>query len=515
MDGNTAVAASGEVRLLLAAALSQAADAVVLSDLDGTILYANAAFGALTGWPPAEAVGRDLTALWEPPLPAGEAARIRDALLAGRTHTWRGEVRHRDGTVRVAEGSLSPVCLEGRRVTHVLLVRRDVTHEVARERQLGEQDKLQAVGRLAGGVAHELNNLLTTIGGFSQFLLDSLDPRDPRRHDATEIRKAAERATDLVAQLLAVGRRQLVTPRRLDLNEMLQALVPRLAAAAGDACPVQLDLAPELGPVEIDPKQLEHALLALVHNAREASPNGGPLTIRTSAMTIDDGEPATWYGLRAGHYLSLSVADRGAGMSEEIRATAFEPFFTTKSGSHSGLGLSAVYGVVQQNGGQLDCCSAPGQGTTMTLILPCRAAGSRRPSRPATATILVVDDEPSVRNIVARSLRQAGYTALTAAGPAEARAVACDRDEPVDLLLTDVVMPGQRGDALAQELARRWPELGVIYISGYPETELPEAALRGPRRAYLPKPFSPGTLVDAVERLLHEPRRRASTTGGS
>ncbi len=393
--------------------------------------------------------------------------------------------------------------------------RRKVQAELRdRTEELLQAQKMEAVGRLAGGVAHDFNNLLTAITGYSELLLTELDPEDPRREYADHVRRAGESAAALTRQLLAFSRRQVFQTRLVDLTELVTRSEGMLRRVIEEHIEVVTELEAAPGPVLADPVQLEQVLLNLVVNACDAMPEGGTLTVRTWSTRLDAEGGRGPAGATAGPHVVLEVCDTGTGMAPETLSQVFEPFFTTKeSGRGTGLGLSTVYGIVQQTGGAISVDSEPGRGTSIQVYLP-RAAGELEPVREAPplrpeaatglgATILVVEDDPDLRELEHRVLRQAGFTVLEAdGGPAALELVGRRDGRAVDLLVTDMVMPKMGGEELAQQLRERLPGLKVLFTSGYASRALSFEELHTSEGGFLQKPFSPDRLIRAVRRLL-------------
>jgi len=390
--------------------------------------------------------------------------------------------------------------------------RRRADEELRRlEQELAQSQRLESVGRLAGGVAHDFNNLLTAIAGHCELLLAALPAGDPTRHDADEILKAAERATALVGQLLAFSRKQLLQPRIVDLNEVVRGIEGMLRRLIGEDVELVTLLADDLGHVSADPRQLEQVIVNLAVNARDAMPAGGRLTIETQ----NAGPDADGAGTKPGRYVVLTVRDTGLGMDERTRAHAFEPFFTTKEvGQGTGLGLATVYGVVSQSGGRIELESEPGAGTTFRVLFPhvdaapVEAIAQGEADRPAVGseTILVVEDEDVVRGLTRRVLLARGYTVLEAGEGKQALELAAAHAGPIDLLLTDVVMPGMSGRELGDRLAAARPEMRVLYTSGYTDDLVLARGVSGRETAFIAKPFTPDSLARSVRRTLDAPR---------
>lgn len=367
-------------------------------------------------------------------------------------------------------------------------------HLAACAAHASEAEKLDAVARLAGGVAHGFNNLLTVINGYSDALLEQLPHGSPVHADVATIREAGDRAASLTAQLLAFGQRTMIAPRPLDLNALVERLARLCAPLLGDHIRLELALAPALAEVMADAAQLEQVVMNLVINARDAMPHGGVLTLATRSATAPTGP-----------HVSLSIADTGAGMTDDVRAHAFEPFFTTKA-HRQGLGLATARGIVEQARGQLLVETTPGRGCVFSVVLPAIApqpASAAPPEvlrrRPrATETVLLAEDEDGVRRLVQRALEHQGYRVLPARSGEEAERIARAHHGPIDLLVTDVVMPGMGGRELADALKARRPQLKVLYMSGYTNDEVIRYGVTLAHDAFLQKPFTPTRLVAMV-----------------
>ncbi len=383
--------------------------------------------------------------------------------------------------------------------------------------QLRQMQRVESLGRLAGGVAHDFNNLLTVILGSCGFLRADLAPSDPRLADVAEIEKAGQRATALTRQLLAFSRKQVLVPEILSVNRIVEGVEKMLRRLIGEDIELKVVLADEIAPIDSDPGQLEQVIMNLVVNARDAMPSGGKLTISTRNVTLDDEYVQRHTGARAGRHVMLAVSDNGAGMDEGVRSHIFEPFFTTKDKSKgTGLGLSTVYGIVKQSGGSIWFYSEPGLGTTFKIYLPAaegeiRTAAQRVPARPATGSeaILLVEDADGVRRQARRVLAERGYRVIEAANPAAALA-AVEGGGRIDLLLTDVVMPGMSGRELAERLSSAHPALRVLYMSGYTDEAIVHHGVLLPGTHFLQKPFSADGLAIKVREVLDGGRRSAA-----
>jgi PAS domain S-box-containing protein len=387
----------------------------------------------------------------------------------------------------------------------------DIEDRWLAEERLRFADRMESVGRLAGGIAHEANNQMTVILGSAEFLSRSLK-EEPARGDLEHIRRAARRTAAITQQLLAFSRRQILQPQVLDLNAVVAALEPILERALGEISQVKVRLAEDLHAVRADPGQLDQVLLNLALNARDAMPEGGTLTIETVNVTVDEHHTTarTVEPTMPGDYVALVVTDTGMGMDRETMEHLFEPFFTTKPvGEGTGLGLATVYGIVKQSGGFVSVFSEPGHGTAFRIYLPVAGRVREREGAGATGlagggheTVLVAEDEPAVRAILARALREYGYTVLEARDGAQALEVAERGPAPPDMVIADVVMPGMAGKPLADEVERRWPGTPVLFTSGYTGADAVSRGMLREGRDFLQKPIEPDALAQHVRRIL-------------
>lgn len=392
-----------------------------------------------------------------------------------------------------------------------------LTERKGLEEQFLQSQKMEAVGRLAGGVAHDFNNVLMVIMGSSELLMEGLSADDPLRRYTEEIKKATDRGAALTRQLLTFSRRQVLQPKVLDLNTVLASIDRMLRLLIGEDVELvtMLDLA--LGPVNVDPVQIEQVIMNLAVNARDAMPQGGPLTLETANVELDAAFVRQHPGAQPGPHVLLAVSDAGVGMSAEIQAHLFEPFFTTKGrGKGTGLGLSTVYGIVKQHHGSIVVESELGRGTAFKIYLPrvqeaveaveARTAlgGSSRGSE----TVLVVEDEVAVRKLIGGVLSRSGYTVLEARHGGEALQICVRYEGPIHLLLTDVVMPQMNGWELAQRLAPARPDMKILYMSGYLADTIGYGGVPEAKKAFLQKPFTPDVLLNKVREAMDAPRAR-------
>ena len=403
-------------------------------------------------------------------------------------------LRHPDGTV---QGSVVAL--------------RDITERRQLEKQLFMAQKLEAIGRLTGGIAHDFNNLLGVVTGFSDLVLERLEPESPLRPRVEQIKKAGERGISLTRQLLAFGRQQVLEPRVLCLNDMVSDTMKMLQQLLGEDIEITTLLAPELGSVKADPSQLEQVLMNLALNARDAMPTGGKLTIETANSELDESYSQRHVVVQPGPYVMLAVSDAGVGMDAEIQARIFEPFFTTKEkGKGTGLGLSTVYGIVKQSGGYIWVYSELEKGTAFKVYLPrIREAAEEVRARQARATvprgretILLLEDEAALRELIHEWLAEMGYTVLEAKSGAEALKISKSHTGSIHLLLTDVVMPGMSGRELAERLAPARPAMKVLFISGYTNNAIVHHGVLKAGVSFLQKPFTREALAQKIRETL-------------
>ena len=384
------------------------------------------------------------------------------------------------------------------------------------ERQFYLVQKMETVGQLAGGIAHDFNNILTAIVGFGTLVAEQVKDNPAAAENVAEILAAASRASSLTRQLLAFGRRQVLLPTRLDLNDTVHGLAGMLRQLIGEHIDLSFVCTADLPPIRADQSQLESALANLVINARDAMPQGGRLTIETSEVTLDAAYCAAHVGVRAGRYARLIVSDTGVGIPPDVQPRIFEPFFTTKeAGKGSGLGLATVYGIVKQSGGNIWVYSEPGLGTTFKVYLPIDPGESAEAeaSLPVTTewsrgteTVLLVEDAPVIRRLARDVMAGAGYVVIAAEDANEAMTLAAAHRGPIDLLVTDLVMPGPSGVELAEQLTRARSDVRVLFMSGYTDNALVRNGLLAEGVSFLQKPFAPADLLRRVRQVIDAAR---------
>ncbi len=417
----------------------------------------------------------------------------------------------KDGRTISCEWYNTPLVNDSGRVLGVASLAQDVTERVALEERLRQSQKMEAVGRLAGGVAHDFNNLLTVILGYSQILADGVPPGSRLSDSAAQIKSAADRASGITRQLLAFSRKQVLSPRVINLNDIMLNLDSLLRRLIGEDIEVLTVPESDLGSVKADPGQIEQVIMNLALNARDAMPHGGKLTLETANAQLDESYARDHQPAEAGRYVMLAVSDTGQGMTPETQARIFEPFYTTKEvGKGTGLGLSMVYGIVKQSGGYIWVYSEPGRGTTFKIYLPrvnqpAQAAGAEnRPKdvQRGTETILLVEDDPQLRQLSSSVLAHCGYKVLVAGSPEEGLAICKANPRDIRLLVTDVVMPRMNGRQLAEQIAQISPNVKVLYISGYTNNAIVHYGVLDPGLWFLPKPFTLSALVAKVREVL-------------
>jgi PAS domain S-box-containing protein len=509
---NTTEQKSAEMeRARLHTAIEQAAESVMITDEKGAILYVNPAFERITGYLREDVVGRNPRILRSGRQNHGYYKHMWDLLAHG--HVWTGRLidQRKDGSLFEWDSTISPVRNSEGLIVNYVAVSRDVTREVQLEEQLRQSHKMEAIGRLAGGVAHDFNNLLTVIMGNIDLVLPDMPASDPSRQPIVEVREAAQRAASLTGQLLAFGRRQVLHPKVIDLNGVVDHMEKMFRRVLGENIDLQIRLAQDIGKVRADPTQMEQVLLNLALNARDAMPGGGMLSITTSNAAVDESHALRLGDVGPGTYVGLEISDTGTGMDAETRQHLFEPFFTTKErGKGTGLGLATVYGIVKQSGGHISVYSEPGNGSTFRVYLP-------RVEHPSDAaeleppkvgllsgheTILVVEDEDLVRKLTCAMLQKQGYKIIAARHGDEALRLAATYDGPIDLVLSDVVMPGIKVEEMAERILDQRPGLKLLYMSGHPESTIIHLGVFSGSMPLLKKPFTAAELGKKVRESL-------------
>jgi two-component system cell cycle sensor histidine kinase/response regulator CckA len=496
--------------------IENVSDLITVLSADHRIVYQSPASEAILGYLPDEMIGTDLFDIVD----AEDRAILDNHIQIARANpkaTRRGEihVQHRDGSRHVLEIIVKSV-LDDPTIAGIVVSGRDITEREELEAQLRQSQKMEAFGQFAGGIAHDFSNLLTVIIGFGELLHTKLPADSPYREAVQQIRQAGESAASLTRQLLAFSRRQIIAPKELDLNEVVEHFGKMLRRVIGEDVNLVLTLAPRLGIVKADPGQIEQILMNLGTNGRDAMPRGGDLSIVTANVVLDQAYVQTHPAAKPGPYVRLSVTDTGTGMDPTTRARIFEPFFTTKEeGRGTGLGLPAVYGIVSQSGGSIDVSSQLGHGTTVTVyfprvVTPLSPVDSHYPSIEVpggTETILVVEDDQRLRKLVRIVLEGSGYTVLEADGAEQAFSIAAAPEQPIDLLLTDVVLPDVGGRQVAERLLAMRPGLIVLFMSGYTDDIVLRQGVQEAAINFLPKPLTPSSLVKKVREVLDTAKR--------
>ncbi|MBW3534750.1 MAG: PAS domain S-box protein [Gemmatimonadetes bacterium] len=483
---------------------------ILVMDEETRILDANPAIIRLLRWPADTAVGRRMRELVHPE-DRESWLELWTELESGGQELYDREVRLRreDGSWAWCHEHVSAVREADGRFTAVSVID-DISEQKRLEEQLRLSQRIESIGRLAGGVAHDFNNIITVIQGHTDLLLSDVGERDGLYPDLLQIRAAAARAAALTRQLLAFSRRQVLQPRIVDLNTVMRGMEPMLRRLIGEDVDLRFELSPDLGLVRADPGQIEQVVLNLVVNARDAMPRGGRLTVETHERHFGESFVRTHPGSSEGPYVGVVVRDTGHGMDEDTVALIFEPFFTTKEpGKGTGLGLAMSYGIVKQSGGYVLVESEPDEGSTFSIYLP-RIEEGKPGQAPEPAaqgdggseTILLVEDEPMVRELARRALQARGYDVLTAQDGEAALAVLDDHDGSLHLLLTDVVMPRMGGREVAERIRRRVPGLKVIFMSGYTDDAVVRHGVLEESTPFLQKPFTPDELADKIREVL-------------
>ena len=504
----TARRAFEEQHRLARFASDHAADAIFWVGQDGLIRYANEAATTMLGYAAAELCAMSVSDI-SPDFPPDQFAEHFGQNFPVGKITFESSLRKKDGTLLAAEVTVSYQTVDGQSTSCAIV--RDLTDRRRLEDELRQAQKLETIGQLAGGIAHDFSNVLTVILGYSEFVIDQVRDTPGLRRDVEEIQKAGERALSLTRQLLIFSRKQAVAPQIIDLNQVVSDFSKMVRRMLGEH--IRLDIRPEaqLGHIKVDPGQIEQVVMNLAVNARDAMPKGGPLTIATANVVVDAAGIRGDREALPGAYVTLSVTDTGSGIPPDVLPHVFEPFFTTKPhGKGTGLGLATVHSIVKQSGGYITIDSRLGAETTVTTYFPWVDAPVDSKASVARAdqaadgieTILLVEDDVAVRALCRRTLQQRGYTVLEARDVADAIGIEANHLGPIDLLLSDIVMPDLNGPDLAQRLVRRRPTMQVLYISGYTHYRAIVVDSASPHTAFLQKPFMPDVLTLSVRELL-------------
>ena len=501
-----------EASARLAAIVASSSDAIIGKTLDGIVTSWNSAAERMFGYSPSEIVGQPVFTIIPEELHGTERHLLERIGRGEDVHLAETERLSREGRRISMEVSVSPIRDVHGRIVGASSIMRDVSERKLIEERLRQAQRMDSVGQLAGGIAHEANNMMSVVLGCADYVLQRTDLPGPVRDDVDQIWRAAKRTAGITQQLLAFSRRQMLQPQVLDLNATVRDLEPILTRTLGETRGLRMHLSPELATVRADPGQLEQVLINLTLNARDAMSEGGRLTIETMNVMLDE-----FYALgksvdtlKPGLYATLVVGDTGHGMDQETMARIFEPFFTTKGvGQGTGLGLSTVYGIVKQSGGFIWAYSEPRLGTTFKLYFPAvssfPSAGASRipaPTAHADEVVLVAEDEPMVRSIMARTLSDCGYTVLEAADGHEALALVESRAGQVSLIVADVVMPDMGGRQMAARLSERWPKVPVLFTSGYTGLDVVRRGLLEEGREFVQKPLDPEALARKVREMV-------------
>ena len=504
-------------------AVEQALDLVMITDRSGVVEYVNPAFETLTGYSRQEVIGQTMGIL-KSEQQAGELyEEMWDTVLAGKI--YRGIVmnRKKNGETFILDKVLTPLLDAHGEITHFISTGRDISDRRRLEAELQQVHKMDAIGRLASGVAHDFNNLLMVISAYAELMRESLPVEHALNKNLGEILTAARRGTDLTRQLLVFGRKQMQSLQVLDLNTVVAEVSRMLPRLIGEDIQILCVAGSELGKVRADHGQIEQVLMNLATNARDAMPRGGKLTIETANVVLDGSYAERRPIVPAGAYVLLAVTDSGEGIAREHLANIFEPFFTTKEqGKGTGLGLATVYGIVKQSGGYIWVYSEPGLGTTFKVYLP--RVHSRQKQDVVTTpaktiprgseTVLLVEDEPALRESTREFLTRHGYSVLEAGDGEEALCMSRQYCGPIDLVITDVVMPKMGGSGLAEQLAAERPRVRFLFVSGYAENTVLQQGKIDIATCFLQKPFSLATLAGKIRQLLdgRENMARAAST---
>ncbi len=503
-------------RMHLVTAIEQSADTIVITDTDAVIQFANPSFERITGYFPSEAIGQNPRILQSGQHDESFYKDMWRTLLSGKTWSGRLINKKKDGSIFTEEATITPVHNPSGEIVNYVAVKRDISREIKLEEQLRQSHKMEAVGQLAGGVAHDFNNILQGIFGYVMFAQEGLDLEEKRYKDIEEIRKCAERAAQLTKQLLSFSRRQIMQPKNINLNNLIDEILKMIRRVIGEHIELEFVSGTNLDVVYADPGQIEQVILNLCVNARDSMPGGGRLILETSNITVDSDNIDSYTILEPGQYVLFSVSDTGIGMDSETLAHIFEPFFTTKTvGKGTGLGLSMVHGIVKQHNGFIHTYSEIDKGTIFRIYLPVAEESERElvhsevePTFSGTETILVAEDDQSVRDIVVRILEGAGYTVYSAIDGETGVSLFMEHVDEVDLALLDVVMPKFGGAQMLLQMREQKPNLPVLFSSGYSEGAIHTGFVLDEGIMLIQKPYNANELLRRVRITLDEAKQK-------
>ena len=499
----------------LGSAIEQAAETVVITDIHGIIQYVNPAFSVVSGYSREEIIGQHTRLLKSGKQDEPFYQNLWTTISSGQVWTGRLVNRKKNGELYTEDATISPVYNHVGKLINFVAVKRDISREIEIEQQLAQSQKMELIGQLAGGVAHDFNNILQSMLGFTELAMMEDDLATLRRDFLPEIRRAGESAASLTRQLLAFSRRQVLEKKVVVLNELIERMGKMIRRVIGEDIQLDFHLHTEPGVVLVDPGQMEQVILNLVVNARDAMPQGGKLSITTSITTFSQDDLELHPEAIPGTFICLAVSDTGSGMTPEVRSHIFEPFFTTKGiGKGTGLGLATVFGIIKQHDGWISVYSEPGKGTEFHIYVPAHTNHARSddsPPLPAAKPrgsgqhILLCEDEDMVRTLMARLLKRHGYRVQLAANAEEALQLFTTTSEPFDLVFSDVVLPGRSGLDLVSELKTIAPDLKVLMASGYTDDRTRWAHIKEQGWRYLQKPVSAHLLLQTLSDMLNEP----------
>ncbi len=494
---------------MLSHALRNVTEGLSVLDLDGSIIFVNDAFLQTYGYSKEELIGHSIDKLIEVDRAGLHIGKI---IKENMEDGWQGELpaRRQDNKPITISLILNPIKDKDGKPVVVIAVSDDISEKKELEFQLQQSQKMEAIGQLAGGIAHDFNNLLTVIEGYTDLLLKDADQNNPKTNHIRQIKKASDRASSLTGQLLAFSRRQILQPKLLDISELIMDMSVLLKRLIGEQVELETNLEPDIPPIKADPSQIEQVIMNLCVNARDAMPDGGILSIELKETYLDEHYVRHHTEVKQGNYVQLSISDSGIGMSRELQERIFEPFFTTKKkGEGTGLGLATVYGIIKQSGGHIWVYSEPEHGTCFKIYFPSQTRPGQKKKKHETTTmmcqghqtILVVEDEYLVRELVCDTLRSNGYTVFEASNGKQAIKIFETSRDQIDLILTDVIMPEMSGRKLVQELTKNSPDILAVYMSGYTDDAIIKHGVLEPGMEYIQKPFSPAALTRKLNEI--------------